>query len=216
MVWLGRLGSAHLDRHVKVGPVHQLYSHSIVKNVNLRCTVAAQKLDRVLFNIIRAHIQLCKCLDRLPIRAHRLFGTFNRLPSRRRQVRRGRIVRVHTDIVNVPSLNLVGADGRPPQRPVDDAGERERDRLGDGGGGGEGVHGHGCDQLQERVVRVHGRAREVECGRDGCEGRVEHDGEGLGDVEYVHGEDARLAVVEFVQDGVFWISVCTYLRTQGR
>ena len=60
---------------------------------------------------------------------------------------------------------------------------------------------------------MHGRSGEVEGGRDRCKGRVEHDGKRFGNIEDVDGEDAGLAIVELVEDWVFYISYVLILLT---
>lgn len=53
----------------------------------------------------------------------------------------------------------------------------------------------------------------MEGGRDRCKGRVEHDGKRFGNIEDVDGEDAGLAIVELVEDWVFYISYVLILLT---
>lgn len=177
---------------------------------NSRASVSAQKLDGVFLDMIRRHVQLLPALDCLAIDASDLGLSLTRGPTSRRRVNSSSSKRVHTDVVNVFTLNLVGADGRPPQTAVDERGKELGDGFGKGRSGGNGFHRHCCDELEERVVGVQRWPGEVECRSDGCDGSVEHDGECLGNVEDVHGEDASLAIVEFVKDGVFCGSVGVY------
>lgn len=150
-------------------------------NPDSRAPVPPQILDGVLLDRLGLHVQIGPGLDAFPVDpTHGLeSGRFRLFPPGRDVLSGG--FGGSRDVVNVLSHDLVRADGRPPETPV----EHVRDEHGDGFreyGGGVGFQGERFDELDEVRVGVRSRTGETECGPGRRLGCTEHDGESFGDV----------------------------------
>lgn len=190
------------DRWVQCQYLVTLFIRSIFDLARYsRASVPSQVLNGVLLDRLGLHVQVCPRLDTLAVDTdHGLeTGSLGLFPTGR-NVLSGRLGRGR-GVVNVLSDDLVRADGRPPERPVDNVGDEHGDGFREDGSGVR-FQGKGLDELDEVRVGVGSGSGKGKRGSNRCLGRTEHDSQRLSDVQHMGGTSSSLTVVQVEQGGV--------------